>query len=67
MSIEFTTADGRRIIECPACGSFTMTEPDGTWACRGCAKSVIAHVEQVVLRRGFRPKRVRRAAMVVAE
>ena len=60
----FETANGRQVIECPACHAFTMTEADGAWACRGCAGSVIAYVTQIIRRRGFRPKRVTHRVMV---
>lgn len=55
---------GRAVYECPTCGSFTMADPDGSWACRGCAGSVMVHVEQMVTRPGFRPVKVRRSLMV---
>ena len=60
----FTTANGRFVIECPECHGFTMTEPDGAWACRSCAKTVLGHVDAVVRRKGFRPSVERRLAIV---
>lgn len=65
--MEFQTANNRRVIECPKCASFTMTEPDGSWACRGCAGSMIAYVAQVIKRKGFRPKRVTRRVMLYGQ
>ncbi len=55
----FATADGHFILQCPRCGSFTMSERDGSWACRGCAGSVLVHVDRIVHRQGFRPQRQR--------
>ncbi len=57
--LQFTVADGHFVLQCPACQTFTMSQADGSWACRGCSGTVLAHEVTILNRHGRSPVVVR--------